>query len=97
MFGWWWNYPAKKAGIWLMCLGVLSFIHVGIISPGGWQPHYSLASSLVLGGTGCALLAYHALKNGEEDTAAKKKIVLAGIAVAAPLAALSILDIVHIL
>ena len=42
-------------------------------------------------------MVYHALKNGEEDTAAKKKIVLAGIAVAAPLAALSILDIVHIL
>lgn len=56
-----------------------------------------MASGLVWVGTGCALLVYHALKSGEEDTAAKKKIVLAGIAVAAPLAALSILDIVHIL
>ena len=55
-----------------------------------------MVSGLVWGGTGCALLAYHALKSGEEDTATKK-IVLVGITVAAPLSALSILDFVYIL
>ena len=97
MFGWWWNYPAKKAGIWLMYMGVLLVALDAIRNSGGWQPDYNLASGLAWVGTGCALLAYHTLKSGEEDTATKKKIVLAGIAVSAPLAVLYILEIVHIL
>ena len=63
----------------------------------GLQPGYIVAVSLVGVGTGCALLAHHAQRGGEEDTAAKKKIVSVGMAVILLVTALAILDILRIL
>ena len=64
----------------------------GVMGLDRGQPnYYYLAPFLVLVGTGCAMLAYHALKNNEEDTATKKKIVLVGTAVATPMAIISAL------
>lgn len=62
----------------------------------GQSPSYILAVGPMLVGTGCAMLAYHIRKGGEEDTAAKK-IVLAGTAVSIPMATLEILNPLNIL
>ena len=48
-------------------------------------------------GAGCAMLVYRVQKRGEEDTAAKKKIVLVGITVSMLMAALDMLSILNIL
>ena len=58
---------------------------------GGQPDYYYLAAILVIVGTGCALLAYHTLKNNEEDTDTKKRIVLVGTAVAASMVTISVL------
>lgn len=63
----------------------------------GRSTSYILAAGPMLVGTGCAMLVYHVQKRGEEDTAAKKKIVLVGIAVSMLMAALEMLNILNIL
>ena len=101
MFGtWWWHYPARKAGILYIFLGILALLNLWVrysFELGGWELVYAIALGLVGVGTGCALLAYHAQKGGEEDTAAKKKIILVGTAVGALVGALVILSILRIL
>ena len=97
-----WDYSARNGGILTIFVGMSFLLHVEIIDaiyyPQMWQlDYYALSLSLVLIGTGCALIAYHYLKSGEEDTAVKKKIVLVGMAVTVPLAALVILDTMNIL
>lgn len=93
-----WDYPAKKAGILTIFVGMSFLLHMvtldAIYRPDRWQlDYYILSLSLVIFGTGCAFIVYHYLKSGEEDTAVKKKIALVGIAVGAPVAALRILDL----
>ena len=46
-------------------------------------------------GTGCAMLVYHIKKGGKEDTAAKKKIALVGLAAVMPMVALEILNLLN--
>lgn len=97
---WLWHYPARKAGIMMIFFAVLGSIQLWVYNAfelGGWQIGYVIALGLAGVGTGCALLAYHAQKGGEEDTATKKKIVLVGMAVMLLVAALAILDILRIL
>ena len=98
--GWMWNYPAKKGGIMMVFCAMLGLTHSWTIdtlyAPDGWRPdYYVLAASLVGIGIGCALLAYHFLKGGEEDPAAKKKIMLVGMAVGMLVVAFMILDILR--
>lgn len=89
-----WDYPAGIGGI-LTILFSMSILGRGLF---GVRPDYYLTAVALVGvGTGCALIAYHYLKSGEEDTATKKRILLIGMAVAAPLIALSILDMLNIL
>lgn len=91
-----WDYPAKIGGGWSVFAGMMSLSYwaYDLIKYDMYSSpnYYHLALCLVPIGTGGALLAYHTLKNGEEDTATKKKIILYGMAVAAPLVALLILD-----
>lgn len=98
---WLWHYSAKKAGIVMIFFAVMASVKLWVLnafgSLHGLQPGYIMAVSLVGAGTGCALLVYHAQKSGEEDTAAKKKIVLVGTAAVMLVGALIILDILRIL
>ena len=96
---WLWHYPARKAGIVMIFSAVLGSIHLWMSNAfelGGWQFVCTIALCLAGAGTGCALLAYHA-QEGEEDTATKKKIILVGMAVMMPMAALAILGGLRIL
>lgn len=82
------------AGSMITCF--LVFDAVGDEGLGGLQPnYYHLASFLSIAGTGCTLLAYHALKSGEEDTAVKKKIFLACIVTVTSVVAVYTLDVLY--
>ena len=98
---WLWHYPAKKAGIVLIFFAMMASVKLWVLSVfgnlDGLQPGYIMAVSVVGVGIGCALVAYHTQKSGEEDTAAKKKIMLVGMAVMVLVAAFAILDILRIL
>lgn len=91
-----WHYPAKKAGMWLMFFGVflvcLWVLRVVMDLDRGQPDYYHLGAYLTTVGIGCAMLVYHTLKNNEEDTAAKKRIVLVGVAVGSLMVTLSILS-----
>lgn len=96
---WLWHYPAKKAGlviIFFTMLGSIKFWVYDTFVIGELQPGYIIALCLVGVGTGCILLVYHAQKNGDEDTAAKKKILLVGLGVMIPLMLLAILDTLYL-
>ncbi len=98
--GWLWHYPAKKAGVLTIFLAMLAsgrFWMDLVQGPVGWHDVWGLAVCLVGFGMGCALLVYHFQKGGEEDTAAKKKIMLVGMAVGALVGALGILSVLRIL
>ena len=97
--GWWWDYPATKAGKWLVLLGaVIITLSLDPIVIYEWEPdYYRTVGGLTLVGTGCAMLAYHIRAGDEEDTATKKKIILIGVAVTIPITALGILNILDML
>ena len=92
--------PGEESWHLVHFLGILTPLHFwgrNSFELGGWQLVYAIALGLVEVGTGCALLAYHAQEGGEEDTATKKKIILVGMAVMMPIAALAILGSLRIL
>ena len=97
---WWWHYPARKVGILHIFFGISASAQLWVYNAfglAGWQPGYVIAVGLVGVGTGCALLTCHAQKGGEEDTAAKKKIILVGMAVVMLAGALMMLDVLRII
>lgn len=97
---WLWHYPARKAGIVMIFFAVLGSIQLWVYDAfelGELQLGYVIAFGLTGVGTGCALLAYHAQKGGEGDTAAKKKIMLVGMAVWMLVVALWLLDKLRIM
>lgn len=97
---WLWHYPAKKAGlvtIFFTMLGSIKFWVYDTFVIGELQPSYIIIAFCLVGvGTGCILLVYHAQKNGDEDTAAKKKILLVGLGVMILLIPLAILDTLYL-
>ena len=92
---WMWHYPAKKSlEIVDACRGVIVTVSLDLVAAYEWEPnHYRLASGLIVG-MGCAMLVYHIRKGDEEDTAVKKKNVLAGIVVLMPMDLLQKWDII---
>lgn len=93
-----WHYPAKKASGLLMFMGcIMIAFSLESVLIDGLSPSYILAAGPMLIGAGCAMLVYHAQKRGEEDIAAKKKIVLVGIAMSTLVSALEILNLLNIL
>ena len=103
MFGagmgrWWWNYPAKEASGFFVFFGcmLIAFSLVRVLAY-GQEPSYLTASGSMQVGLGCALLVYHVKKGGKEDTAAKKKIILVGMAAFMSMVALEVLSLLSTL